>query len=73
MDYIREREASKKFKKALAEADPYNSEEGRRYLTDPPESYRKPAESAPNEFDDIKAAEGSGFGKWFNWINRPKD
>ena len=73
VDYIRQREARKEFKKALADADVYNNAEGRRYLTDPPEAYREPAESAPKEFDDIKASEGAGFGKLFNWINRPKE
>ena len=73
VDYIRQREARKKFKKALDDADVYNNREGRRYLTDPPEAYREPAESAPKEFDDIKEAEGSGFRKWFSWMNRPKE
>ena len=73
VDYIRQREAREKFKKALDDADVYNNAEGRRYLTDPPDAYREPAESAPKEFDDIKEAEGSGFRKWFSWMNRPKE
>lgn len=41
------------FKKALADAKGLSKE--RRFLTDPPEEYREPAETAPSEFEDINA------------------
>jgi len=71
VDSIREREARKKFKAALADAEGYNGE-GRRYLTDPPEAYREPADTAPQEFEEIEPSKGSGFAKLFNWMSRPK-
>ena len=67
---LRNRDQRKKFKAAIADAEGYNSNE-RRYLTDPPTAYSQPAETAPQEFDDIDG-EGSGsfFAKLFNWRNR---
>ncbi len=43
---------AKQFKADLAEAKGLTTTK-RRYLTDPPEGYRTPAESAPTEFDKI--------------------
>jgi hypothetical protein len=37
---------------------------GRRYLTDPPESYRQPAATAPTEFEDIKKKRGFFLTRW---------
>ena len=42
----------KQFRADLAEAKGLTTTE-RRYLTDPPEGYRTPAESAPTKFDEI--------------------
>ena len=44
---------NKQFRADLAEAKGLNTTK-RRFLTDPPEGYRTPAESAPTEFDEIK-------------------
>lgn len=71
VDAINEREARKKFAAALADAEGYNGE-GRRYLTDPPEAYREPADTAPQEFEEIEPSKGSGFAKLFNWMSGPK-
>lgn len=71
VDAVREKQARKEFEAALEEANGYDSSQGRQYLTDPPDSYRKPAESAQQEFEDIEAAEGSGFAKWMNVFKRP--
>ena len=49
---LQNRDEGKKFKAALDEAKGLKRT-GRRYLTDPPEGYRAPAESAPTEFDEI--------------------
>jgi len=71
LEGLRDRGARKKFKAALDDAEGYNSTE-RRYLTDPPQTYRQPAESAPQEFEDIEPGQGSFFAKLFNWRNREK-
>jgi len=51
-EMIKNRDQSKQFSAALAEAKGLTTTK-RRYLTDPPEGYRTPAESAPTEFDKI--------------------
>jgi hypothetical protein len=58
---IRNPNQAKQFKADLAEAKGLNTTK-RRYLTDPPEGYRTPAESAPTEFDEIdKKGEKKNF------------
>ena len=52
-DTIKDRGQGKQFKADLAEAKGLNTTK-RRYLTDPPEGYRAPAETAPTEFDEIE-------------------
>ena len=49
---IKNSQQGKEFKAALDEAKGLKGTK-RRYLTDPPEGYRTPAESAPTEFDGI--------------------
>jgi len=50
---IKDQGQNKQFRADLAEAKGLNTTE-RRYLTDPPEGYRAPAETAPTEFDEIE-------------------
>jgi hypothetical protein len=72
LEGLRNPDARKKFKAALADADGTNSTE-RRYLTDPPTAYREPAETAPQEFEDIdENPSGSFFSKLAKWRNRNK-
>lgn len=51
---IKDREQRKQFSADLAEAKGLTSSTKRRYLTDPPEGYRNPAETSPTEFDEIE-------------------
>lgn len=53
------------FRSALAEARGVGRSE-RRYLTDPPNAYRKPATTAPAEFENIQG--GGGGGGWLRWL-----
>lgn len=70
LEGLRNPDARKKFKAALADADGTNRTD-RRYLTDPPAVYRQPAETAPKEFDDIdENPSGSFMSKLFRWRNR---
>jgi hypothetical protein len=55
---ILDRDANRAFSAAVAEAEGIPSE--RRYLTDPPDTYREPAATAPTEFEDIDE-DGGGF------------
>ncbi len=72
LEGLRNPDARKKFKAALADAEGTNTTE-RRYLTDPPTAYREPAETAPQEFDDIdENGSGSFFAKMFKWRNKNK-
>lgn len=65
---LRNRGQAEKFRAAIADAEGYNVKE-RRYLTDPPEAYSEPAETAPKEFDEIDGGgPGSGFAKLFKWV-----
>jgi hypothetical protein len=58
---LRNLDQGKQFKADLAEAKGLNTTE-RKYLTDPPESYRTPAETSPTEFDEIgKKGEKKNF------------
>jgi hypothetical protein len=50
------------FKAALDEADGIRQE--RRYLTDPPDSFRAPAATAPAEFEDIERERGFFLTRW---------
>lgn len=51
------------FQAALDEADGVG-QTGRRYLTDPPETFRAPAATAPTEFEDIKKKRGFFLTRW---------
>ena len=62
---IHSKKQQQEFREAIAEAEGFGSANERRFLTDPPTEYRKPAASAPSEFDDI---EGSGGGGWLRWL-----
>ncbi len=53
----------KKFAAAVADVEGLNMEE-RKYLTDPPDEFRQPAETAPIEFDDIKRKKKGFLGAW---------
>jgi hypothetical protein len=66
-DIIRSKQQRQQFQTALAEAKGYGRTE-RKYLTEPPTAYRAPAETAPTEFEDIKA--GGGGGGFLKWIFR---
>ena len=60
-DTIKDKGQNKQFRADLAEAKGLNTTK-RRYLTDPPEGYRTPADSAPTEFDKIdKKGEKKNF------------
>lgn len=52
-DLMRNRGAREEFKAALDDAEGIG-QTGRRYLTDPPETMREPAATAPAEFEEIK-------------------
>lgn len=56
---ILDRNQRETFKAAVAEVEGIPAE--RRYLTDPPDTYREPAATAPTEFEDIKKADGGFF------------
>lgn len=72
LEGLKNPQARKKFKAAVAAAEGYDGN-GRRYLTDPPTAYSQPAETAPTEFDEIDENQsGSLFAKLFNWRNRNK-
>ena len=71
VESLRNRDARKKFKAALDDAEGLNSE-GRRYLTDPPDKFRTPAETAPQEFDEIETSKKGGFGNFFNFMRKPR-
>jgi hypothetical protein len=53
------------FQKAVAEAEGYGTNE-RRFLTDPPTEYRRPAPTAPAEFENIDT--DGGGGGWLSWL-----
>jgi len=55
------------FRQALAESKGFGHNE-RRYLTDPPETYREPAATAPSEFSDINGKGRSSGGGWLGWL-----
>ena len=67
LDTIKNLDQRKQFKADLAEAKGLNTTK-RRYLTDPPEGYRTPSESAPTEFEEI-GKNGKG-GKKKNFFTR---
>jgi hypothetical protein len=72
LEGLKNPDARRKFKAAVENAEG-NDIGQRRYLTDPPKAYSKPAETAPQEFDDIdENPSGSMFAKLFNWRNRNK-
>jgi hypothetical protein len=51
------------FDQALADMKGFNRTE-RRYLTDPPLTYREPAASAPTEFENLKGDKGFFLTRW---------
>lgn len=64
-DIVNSKQQREQFRKALAEKRGLARSE-RRFLTDPPTEYRKPAETAPAEFEDIDTSGGGG--SWFGWL-----
>jgi hypothetical protein len=62
-ELITSRKQGQTFQAALDEAKGVGRTE-RRYLTDPPTPYRKPAATAPTEFEDIDESGGR------NWLKR---
>ena len=72
LEGLKNPDARRKFQAAVKSAEG-NDISQRRYLTDPPKAYSKPAETAPQEFDEIdENPSGSLFAKLFNWRNRNK-
>ena len=55
---------AKEFNAALQEAEGYDASR-RKYLTEPPLEARAPAETAPQQFDDIKKKRGFFLTRWF--------
>ena len=63
-----ERQRQRKvFQEGMAGASTYGDGEGagRRYLTEPPESLREPAATAPTQFEDIKKKQTGFLGRLF--------
>jgi hypothetical protein len=67
LDPYEARRQNKEFKAALAGTETYGdggeAHQERRYLTEPPESLREPAPTAPTEFSDIKKKRTGFFGR----------
>lgn len=55
---------AKEFNAALQEAEGYDASR-RKYLTEPPLEARAPAQTAPQQFDDIKKKRGFFLTRWF--------
>lgn len=58
-DLRNSRQQRKEFQAALNEAEGIRRE--RRYLTDPPDTVREPAATAPQQFEEIEPAKKKGF------------
>lgn len=58
------RSQAKEFNAALQEAEGYDASR-RKYLTEPPLEARAPAETAPQQFDDIEKKRGFFLTRWF--------
>lgn len=67
MSHAERQRQRKVFKEGMAGASTYGdgTSTGRRYLTEPPESLREPAATAPAEFDDIKKKNTGFLGRLF--------
>lgn len=65
-DFYRNQKNYNKFSGELAELKGVGKTE-RVYLTDPPEEYRIPADSAPTEFEEVDVQKKGGIRKW--WAN----
>jgi hypothetical protein len=59
---ILDRNQRETFQAAVQEAEGISAE--RRFLTDPPDTYREPAATAPTEFEDIKKERGFFLTRW---------
>jgi hypothetical protein len=58
------RQQRQAFEQALAEEKGFARTE-RRFLTDPPLTYREPAATAPTEFEDVKENKGNFLTRWW--------
>ena len=64
-DIVRSKQQREQFKQALAESKGYARTE-RRYLTDPPTTYREPTATAPTEFEEIQKKKGFFLTRWLS-------
>jgi hypothetical protein len=62
-DIVGDRQQRQQFEQALAESKGYARTE-RRYLTDPPMTYREPAATAPIESAEVKKKKGFFLTRW---------
>jgi hypothetical protein len=61
LDVIGKQKQLTAFRTAVAEENSVVSAGGRRYLTEPPDTYREPATTAPTEFEEIEKKKKGGF------------
>jgi hypothetical protein len=60
---VNSRDKRRAFQQALAEAEGYGRTE-RRFLTDPPSTYREPAPTAPTTFEGVEENKGFFLTRW---------